>query len=129
MGPGLAAVLQELRLLKGPVCAISTTRPEVRIAAVSGRVWRVSIDGGREPPSVRAADKAAVRAAVGAARAAIEAGKDLESIGPVSVRLSRDGLDSALVAGLRRIDALGVPPHAWRYSEDIAPSRATSLRG
>lgn len=122
MTPGLRAVLQELRLRQGPIIAISRSDPEVRIGAASGRIWRVEIGGERTPlevpPSVR--DEA---------RAALRENRNLESLGPDSVRAIREAYDRGLLEALRRVDGLNLPASAWEYTAVSAPPRGEVLRG
>lgn len=122
MTPGLRAALQELRIRQGPTVAVSHGAVDVRIAAASGRIWRVEIAGERSsvevPPSVRAA-----------ARAALQERRNLESLGPDSVRAIREAYDRGLLEALRRVDALNVPADSWEYSAVGAPPRGDVVRG
>lgn len=117
----LLLVLTHLRRCQGPTAAESADG-KVRICAVSGRIWRVEIDGVRPPLEV----PASVR---DAARVALRERRDLESLGPDSVRLIRAAYDGALLDALRRVDAMDLPVDGWRYEAMSAPPRGDVVKG
>lgn len=127
MGPGLSAVLARLEHEQSAIEAVNPGPPEVRIAAVRGRVWRIDIGGERAPYSVDPRRREAVLLAVQSAREARRRG---DRLSPESVRVLRAAQLHGLAESLRHVDALPLDPGGWDYMPpESMPSEGVDLRG